>query len=820
MSTPSSSPNLTTTRRQKLLLLAFGLALGLAVLALAEVLLAFLGLGEDERFADPYVGFESATPLFTATERDGRTVYVTHPAKERFFNYQELPAEKADDTYRVFTLGGSTTAGRPYDDHVSFARWLERYLDAAEPGRRHEVVNAGAISYASYRVVRLMKELAHYEPDLFVVLTGHNEFLEERSYRELHGQNAALRWIGSRLARFRLPQLVRKAFAKEDAPAEQLADDFKTRLEVWTGLEAYERDDELHGRILEHFAFNLEQMVAIADVYGVDLVFVCPVSNLKDFSPFKSQHRDGLTREEEDRFEEFLAAGRKLLEEGSAKAALKPLGQALAIDSEHAGLHFRIGRAELARGSYVAARDAFLRAKELDVAPLRAHERTVELIAETAARHGVPLVDLPAILEAENVRRLGHDILGREFLLDHVHPTIEVHSRIAEEILATLAGTGAVRLDPGWTSERRAAIYDGVVGSLDRTYYAERDRNLGKVLGWAGKLEEAAGPLQRAAEVLEGETDVHLNLGILWQKTGRYEDAVRELQRAVAADSGSAEAHFNLGVVYGRLRRLDEGVAALRAAVRLRPGYAEARYNLGVLLHQTGDAEAAVASLEEARRFQPGAPELHRSLGLAYRLAGRDAEAEASFRDSLRLADSAAVRTDLAVTLATSGRLDEAAAELRRAVEVDPGYAETHYNLGLLHAQAGRPAEAAVAYERTLDLEEGHALAHNNLGILRAGEGEMEAARRHLERATQINPGYAEAFLNLGVVYDASGRRQDAVEAVERALALRGKDGRIHLALAMLYQAQGRDGDALVHFEAARRAGETIPPEAAARLRE
>ena len=47
------------------------------------------------------------------------------------------------------------------------------------------MINAGGISYASYRVAVVIKELARYEPDLFIIYTGHNEFLEERTYRTL-----------------------------------------------------------------------------------------------------------------------------------------------------------------------------------------------------------------------------------------------------------------------------------------------------------------------------------------------------------------------------------------------------------------------------------------------------------------------------------------------------------------------------------------------------------------------------------------------------------------------------------------------------------
>ena len=58
-------------------------------------------------------------------------------------------------------------------------------LPAADSSRDWEVINVGAISYASYRTAGLMEELAQYEPDLFIVYTGHNEFLERRTYDTL-----------------------------------------------------------------------------------------------------------------------------------------------------------------------------------------------------------------------------------------------------------------------------------------------------------------------------------------------------------------------------------------------------------------------------------------------------------------------------------------------------------------------------------------------------------------------------------------------------------------------------------------------------------
>src|SRR5690606_36651928 len=116
---------------------------------------------------------------------------------------QSFPARKQPGTFRIFTLGGSTTYGHPWRASTSFSGWLRELLaglDTSAGGpRRFEVINAGGISYASYRATRLAAELARFEPDLFVVYNGHNEFLEERTYREARDIPAWFRNLSSLL---------------------------------------------------------------------------------------------------------------------------------------------------------------------------------------------------------------------------------------------------------------------------------------------------------------------------------------------------------------------------------------------------------------------------------------------------------------------------------------------------------------------------------------------------------------------------------------------------------------------------------------------
>ena len=828
--------------RHRLLLIALGLLLPVLALAGLELVLRALDVGGAELYDDPFVGFAPGSDLFAPrTLPDGRRVWATRPEKLAFFNEQSFAYDKPADGYRVFALGGSTTAGRPYDAEVAFARWLERYLDSADPSRTWEVVNAGAISYASYRVVVLMQELVRYEPDLFVVYTGHNEFLERRSYSDLVDQPELVKRARTWISRFRFAALARRAARAvrgddgdagasasaaarageaggEPAGPTVLAGEVDALLDAWTGLERYERDDELARSVVEHFEFNLEQMVNIARDHGAAIVFVEPVENLKDFSPFKPEPTPGLDAAARARAATLLARGEALLAAGEARAALAALAEAREIDPRHAEVRFRLGRAHLALGDRAAADAAFRRARDEDVAPLRAIGPIHAAVRRVAARRGVPLVDLPRLLA-----EAGHPIPGDEVLLDHVHPDVPVHGLIAERVLDEMIREGVVDPRPGWGPPERRAIFDRVVAGLDREYYARRDLNLSKVLGWAGKYEEAATAVARAAEALPDEPEVHLNLGWLLQREGRLDEAIGALDRAAALAPDWPTVRFTRGLVLGKLGRAEEAIAELEEAIRLRPGYAEAHHDLGALLRERGrpgDLERAAEEIARAAEIVGPTPESALAMGLVLRRQGRLAEAEAAFRRALAHdPEDAAVRTALGVTLARRGRLEKARAELARAAELDPADPEARYNLGLVLARGGDAAGAEAAYRRALELAPRHPEAHNNLGILLAGRGEVGAALPHLERAAELAPGWAEAWFNLGVARENAGRVDAALDALERAVGLEPENARFRLALGSVYAARGDARRALPHLEAARAGGQPVPADLLARLR-
>ena len=103
---------------------------------------------------------------------------------------------------------------------------------------------------------------------------------------------------------------------------------------------------------------------------------------------------------------------------------------------------------------------------------------------------------------------------------------------------------------------------------------------------------------------------------------------------------------------------------------------------------------------------------------------GRLGEAEASYRRALQIKpDFSEAHSNLGVTLMDLCRLDEAEASYRRALQIKPDYAEAHDNLCDLLSYTGTTEEGIIAFQKVFDL------APNDIGLVAAV---MLAVHRYL----------------------------------------------------------------------------------------
>ncbi|MBN2474046.1 MAG: tetratricopeptide repeat protein [Pirellulales bacterium] len=486
-------PVLKGVRRLRLRGIVFRLAavvLGLAPFIVAEAVFAVLDWGRPAYDEDPFVGFSAAQPLFVLSD-DG-TRYEIPRSRQVFFRPESFAAQKADDEFRIFCLGGSTVQGRPFAVETSFTTWLEIDLEAADPKRRWEVVNCGGVSYASYRLVPILEEVLGFDPDLIILYTGHNEFLEDRTYAHIKHLPRVVAGPCELASQTRTYTLLRRAYVQllgvSDAGAEDgrpiLGPETEAMLEYRGGLDQYERDDKWRRDVIEHFCYNLDRMVQIAHDAGVPVLLVNPVCNLRDCAPFKAQHRDHLTDDQLRRWESLVSRAGEV-QRTDLRRAVRLLQEAAAIDDQHAGAHYRLAKCYDALGMLDQARESYLQAKELDVCPLRILEPMNQAVLETADRTATPVLDVRKIFE--DLSQGG--IPGGYLLVDHVHPSIAGHRRIADALTDELTARGIVDPVPGWEKTRDQKAEEHL-GSLSDLYFAQGQERLESLRGWTqGKAD-------------------------------------------------------------------------------------------------------------------------------------------------------------------------------------------------------------------------------------------------------------------------------------------------------------------------------------------
>jgi lysophospholipase L1-like esterase len=434
-----------------------GVLLGIATLAGLELLLALLGVGEQGARHDPFAGFSRTVPFFEpATRVDGTPIHQLSVARSSAAALRgphepqrEFLASKREGAFRVFVVGGSSAQGIPYSTRYAFSTWLAERLAVALPEYEVEMVNAAMTGYASRRVLSVVREIAQYEPDLLVIMSGHNENAETRYFQHLIDMDPRLfrAWefvVGTRLFALFSPwfgddfgKLGGEAPAIDLTPERNQMQMFEVHRDRTAGKGYASQRDLAYRDLL--YEFNLEEMLRSMEEAGSRVLFVSLVQNLSDWAPGASLHRSDISEDEQRRWRVYFAEGERLADsEGDCDAALAAWSSALAIDDRHAGLHFRMATCQRSLGRLGEAREHFRLASDLDAVPLGAPGGLNEIARSVAHKHGIPFVDLDPVLEEASGERL----VGDDLFTDFVHPNIRAHQLIAARIAEALRDEG------------------------------------------------------------------------------------------------------------------------------------------------------------------------------------------------------------------------------------------------------------------------------------------------------------------------------------------------------------------------------------------
>jgi tetratricopeptide (TPR) repeat protein len=209
-----------------------------------------------------------------------------------------------------------------------------------------------------------------------------------------------------------------------------------------------------------------------------------------------------------------------------------------------------------------------------------------------------------------------------------------------------------------------------------------------------------------------------------------------------------------------------------------------------------GQTDAALDALRFLTREFPHDPDVLYVTTHAY--------SDLSIRSSLELINTAPESYQAhelnAESLEMQGKWDDAAAEYRKIVELNPQLPGIHFRLGRLTlSKPETPTTAEDAkreMEAELKIDPGNAGAEYVLGELARQAQNSDAAIDHFSRATKLDAGFADAFLALGMALNSASRFPEAIPPLESAVKLQPGNPTGHFQLTISYTRAGRKQDA------------------------
>jgi len=588
---------------------------------------------------------------------------------------ETFAVQKKPRTFRVFCLGESTMASFPFEHQASVHCLLRDRLAALFPNHQIEVINVAMSAVNSYTILDFARELVQYEPDLFLIYMGHNEFYGAMGVGSAQtlGKN---RWLINaylQLQHLKLTQLMRvgiDGLRNSLQPSYPSLHPDQTLMEMIARERYIPYESEDFRIATQSFEANLFEVIRLAQKHQAKVMVSTVVGNLNGLAPFHSTFSPTLSDNERATWDAEFALGKQAAQQQEYDSALGHFDKAAGIDDEPAALHFEIARVYEALERYEEARRCYERARDLDALRFRAPGIFNTIIRQAAADLSIPVVDMEAIFSQHSA----NVIIGNQLLFEHVHPNFDGYLLMTETFARAIVDNNLFApSDSSQVKDRETTGVDmmklSAVSDLDVAIGTLKIARL--MQRWPFRAEQFVAGIppapsdsavtRFAAEYVNRRItwdQAHYELAEQYEKRGDYEGAEKEYRSVAKVLPNNYYPYFCLGNLYYSLKRYAEAEAALHEAVKCNgrsaavhakmgmlkfiqrkfpdarehfesalacngqtkeltgSGIGSANYYLALACLQTGSRDDALRALEETLRWQPNHSEAQRLVNL------------------------------------------------------------------------------------------------------------------------------------------------------------------------------------------------------------
>ncbi len=319
-----------------------------------------------------------------------------------------------------------------------------------------------------------------------------------------------------------------------------------------------------------------------------------------------------------------------------------------------------------------------------------------------------------------------------------------------------------------------------------------------------GDLALAEQDFRRVVVLDPKSSAAHVNLGVAYMREKRWDDALVELHTAESLSPDEPGIPLNIGLAYYRKNDFGDAIGPLSAVLQRSPDSRQARYLLGLCYFFTNKYAKAAETLAPLWNKESANLNYLYVVSIAASKSSNSALQKRAFDQMLAIGQNTP-EFHLYVGKAWLAEDDtnRALQEFLTAAAARPDLPLVHYFLGRTYLEQRAYPEAEAELQKDIAIEPDFAYSYEDLGILYARLDQPEKAEHYYLLAIKHNSTLVNSYFGLAKLYRQSGRFQEALEMLDHAEALAPHSASVHYTRGQVLARLGQSAKAHQEFDTA-----------------